>query len=383
MSKKILALLVLIGVFSGCEGVINSKTEYSEVVDLAYETSIQKNNKNGYGFTFTAPNNSRVESTSKYSNSVEIADTKYSIYVDSALYLEDQNLVTKTPNGEYVLVTKSEEDVQVEEAKDMVYEYRKIFIADNPDKTIDENQKVAKDILAELNKTKDPVGNFEEYAIKYSADAATLSNGGYVGPVKSTQIDAVTLSILDNLSDNTFHNELIVVEGGYNLIMLIAKYEAEEEVQIDEQSVSDMFLFKSKERQFTTYVIDNENETYSIVTKNDYISVSATVLDKDINAAIYNTIVTARSIDINEEIVLDLLINPVSSSTSSEIFNLNAVNLGLSKKISTEYNQPFSTSLSEGVQEEDKAYKIDSFEFDTRPLTEEELEKYKDQLPEY
>ncbi len=379
MVKKIVALFILVGVFSGCEGVISSKTEYAEVVDLAYSTTIQKNNKNGYGFTFTAPNHSSVDSSSKYSSSVEIADTKYSIYVDSALYLEDKNLVTRTPNGEYVLVTQDIED----QHSNMLFEYRRILLVDDPELTIAENQEAAQKVLDGLNKTENQVANFEEYAIKHSGDTATSSNGGYIGPVNATQVPATTLPILYGLQNNTFHNELVAVDGGYELIMLIAKYEMEEIATIDEDAVSDRFVFKSKEREFTTYVINNENDTFSVVTKNDYISISAMVFEEDIRAAIYNTIVVARSIRIHEEIVLDLLINPVSSSTSSEIFDLNAVNIGLSTKISTEYNQPFSTSLSEGVQEEDKSTKMDSFEFDTRPLTEEEEKLYKDELPEY
>ncbi|MFV0425325.1 MAG: peptidylprolyl isomerase [Bacilli bacterium] len=365
MAKKLCIFTILLAIFSGCEGLISSTTSYDDVVDMAYETKIGKNNKSGPGYTFNVPNTSQVKTTSNYSSSVVLSNNKYTLYVNTLKYIEDNGLVVKNANGEYIQAESNSKT-----SDNLIYEYRKIFIADNPNLTVDENQDNAQGILREFNETEKSEVDFEQYAIKYSSDTTTSSNGGYVGPVTSSEISQQTLVVLQELSNDTFYNELIAVENGYEIVYLIKKYAEEKEVKVVEDISSDNFEYISINDVFSTYVTKNSNDTYSVVTKNDYISISANVQEHTIREAIYTTIVTARSISINEDIVLYYAINPVANTGSSDLFNLNATNEALSNQISSTYSSTFSTSLSETS---DATSDINTFKFDSRPLTEEEL----------
>ncbi len=366
MVKKLCVLAVLLGVFVGCEGTISSDTPYEEVIEKAYATDINRNNKNVNGYTFRAPSNAQVKQGSKFINSVVISNNSYSLYVNTTKYLEDEGLVVQTVNGEYVLATNDNS----KRSDDMIFEYRRILLLDDPNITINENQENAQKVLQDLLATDNPSESFSEFAINYSSDIATSSNGGYIGPVNSSEIDNKTLAVLRRLDEKNVHRQLIAVDNGYEILMLEKQYQQEEEARIYEDTSDREYLFTTDDMEYQTAVIDNNDETYSVLTRNDHITVSTIVSESDINQAIYTTIVTARSIAINEDIVLHSLVNPSASTKAAEMFNLNSKTEPSDNTISTRHQHQFSTSLSAN----ENRVNSNSFSFSTRLLTDEEIQ---------
>lgn len=365
MIKKLSILAILLAVFSGCESVITSTTPYEDVVSKAYDTDLSKNNKNGNGYTFRAPTNAQVKKGSKFISSIEIANNTYSVYVNTTKYLEDKNLVVQTVNGEYILATNT----NAPRTDNTIFEYRKILLADDPNLSIDENQNNARKVMQELQDTGNPAENFAEFAINYSSDTATSSNGGFIGPVNSSEIDNKTLAVLKKLDEKNVHSQLIAVESGYEILMLEKRYTENDDSIVYEDVGNSEYIFSTDDREFQTVVIDNKNDTYSVLTRNNHITVSANVTEKDIKQAMYTTIVTARSININEDVVLYALTNPSASTKSAEIFNLNSTTESSDSTISSQYRQVFSSALSS----EDNEVNTNSFSFNSRPLTDEEI----------
>lgn len=374
MLKKLIALSSLLLILSGCN-VITQSTDNTDIVEFAYSTHIGKANKSGYGYTFTAPRNSRITNDSIYSSTLQMGSTKYSIYVNIAQYLEDENLVTKTASGDYISTKNINHDESEDsESNKFLYNYRHIFIADNPNISVEENQNNAKKMLDTLMKDAAPAASFEEYAIKYSNDISTSSNGGNIGPVKASEIEESVLEKLNTLESDSIYNDIVAVEGGYDIIMLVSKFEDEKDVEeISSKNTKDV-IFSTARDGFETYVIDNDNDTFNVVTKNNYISVSSIVKERNIHNALYETITTIRSIKINKDISLNSLVNPSYNIKSAELFDLNKSNSGVVSQIETEYETKFSTSLAE-TAEEQVVVGSNKITFDTQKITKEEYDE--------
>lgn len=369
MLKKLLALSLFLMALTGCT-TVKSDTPNEEVFDIAHSSTIGKENMSGYGYTFTTSQNSYIEVTSKYSLAFFLSNIKYSVHVNIAKDLEEKNIVVATANGGYTLAPKSS---STKKKDNYIYEYRKIHVENESTLSVEQNQAKALDIVDKLNATGDPAANFEKFAKDFSQDSATSTSGGNVGAVTARQLDDETYEILSLLEPGEVGNDPVAVKDGFDVVMLVNKYENTDIVEevIDESDNS--IIFSKSDNGFTSYVVDNGNETYSVVTKSTTISIGAIVREDNINQALYNTIVTARSIHINEDLATDLLLNPPSDPNSTEIYNLNATNENLSNQVQATYKQNFSTSLSEFEENNESDNPLD---FDTRDLTDEEYEAY-------
>lgn len=375
MLKKIIALVSLVLIFSGCD-VINVNTPHKEVVDMAFNTKIGKPNMSGYGYTYTATRNSQIKNDSVFSRIVSVGNNKYSIYVNIAQYLEDENLVTKTANGDYIS-TKNTKQKTSSNDKNYLYTYRHIFIADNSSLTVEENYNNARKTFDELMGTQDPSKSFVAYAIKFSDEISTSTSGGIIGPVKSSEINEKTLEALDTLDNESVYNDIIAVDGGYDIVMLVSKVVEKKEIDEASKDNTEDVMFSSTNGDYKTYVIDNSNDTYSVVTQTKYISVSTLVNKQDINDALYATVTTARSIKINKDVALNSLINPSYDTKSTELFDLNKSNSGVVSQIEKKYDTKFSTSLSETANNQVVVGGKD-ITFDTQKITQEEYDKIKE-----
>ncbi|MFV0499668.1 MAG: peptidylprolyl isomerase [Bacilli bacterium] len=363
MVKKFIILLLLGSLLVGCDGKINNNSSYKDVANLAYHTKISSNNKNGLGYTFFAPSNSTIKETSNFSTTLKVSNCNYSIYVNSLQYVEDKGLVVETANGDYVLNDKKTSKVNDK----FNYEYRRIFLADDNNLTVEENEENAKKVFAKIKNEGNIANKFSEYAINYSSDTATSSNGGYVGPVSSNEIDYKTLQVLQKLNPKEYNKELIALENGYEIVLLEKKYLNDEMI---EENITDNNGLVTSNDGFSTYVIDKNNSIYSIITKNDYISVSTNVSKKNVSKGIYNTIITARSIKINSDIIVNFATNPIAFANSSELFELNKSNEAVVKQLSNSTDLKFNNSLSEVSTE-----KTNTFKFDVRKATKKDLKK--------
>lgn len=368
MLKKVLVLSLFLSIMTGCQ-VIDSSTTNEEVFNLAHDAKIKKENMSGYGYTFTISHNSYIEASSMYSTSIHFSNIKYSMHVNIAKYLEERNIVVATADGNYTLAPKSSSGKKKD---DYIYEYRKIHIKNEDALSVEQNQAKALEIVDKLNATGDPAGNFEKFAIDYSQDSTTSTSGGNVGAVTASQLDDEAYEVLSLLEDGEVGNDPVPVKDGFDVVMLVKKYQntqvVEETIDKNDESV----LFSKTKNNLTSYIVKNDNDTYSVVTKSSTISVGAIVREDKVNQALYNTITTARSINVNEALATDLLLNPPSDPNSTEIYNLNATNDSLSTQVQATYKQNFSTSLSEFETNEDE----NPLDFDTRDLTDEEYEQY-------
>ncbi|MBO5095860.1 MAG: peptidylprolyl isomerase [Bacilli bacterium] len=117
-------------------------------------------------------------------------------------------------------------------------------------KAEDKAKKQIEDIIAELQKAKDPEKKFEELAKKHSQDDDTKEKGGDLGYINYGTLSSAYDELVDsalNLKNGKFSTKVITTELGYHVIYRVSQKEKAELKEVKDDIITTLSEEKLKE----------------------------------------------------------------------------------------------------------------------------------------
>ncbi len=378
MLKKSLVLLSLLIIVSGCKATtINSN--YDKTVEFALDSKIGNPNYSGGSYTFYLPTNSTVLSTQQYSSTILNSRVSYTINVNVAEYLISKGKISKTTNGDYVVINEENINEDIAQYAGAVFYTRRILFDNEYAASPEENKKTATAVLNQLNSSSYSSGSneflklFGDLALKHSHDERSKNNEGKLKGLTVSEMSTEYFEVVTTLEPKSYTKELVETEDGFQIVYLESIVN-EEIINIDFETIIDdsNIYYSFEDESISLYVISYDN-VYNVIAINDYSTVSAVVTENKIDDAIFNTLVLLRGINVNDNIAIK---NYVSDDIESKpkLINLNQENEELTQAIESTYSYKFSSSFSDGYSKNNYSQR-NLYEFNSRELTAEEIKE--------